>query len=78
MYTLAEKFEPMRSRPAERAEMPKPSDVWEQSVPEERRVIIAVIAQHLGMPADLTSPRREVGADVITLRPPPRARYPQT
>lgn len=46
-----------------------PTDISKQTIPEERHVIIALIAQHLGMSAELTFPEREVAADVIT--PPP-------
>lgn len=66
MSTLVELFELMKSRAADQAELLKATDVSEQTVPEERHVIIALIAQHLGMPAELTSPQRGVGADVIT------------
>lgn len=44
----------MRSRADKQAALPKALGSQEQTVPEEHHVITALIAQHLGMPAELT------------------------
>lgn len=55
----------MRSRADEEGRVTEALGSREQTVPEEHHVIIVLIAQHLGMPAELTSQRRGVAADVI-------------
>lgn len=60
----------MRSRTDKQAVLPKALGSQEQTVPEEHHVITALIAQHLGMPAEVTP--NDEGSPVMSALPPLR------